>query len=101
MPLAVSLCAHSPRRRSTGTDHRWPVRQVTTHATRPCVLTEIEEPMSGDTNPTEIKITEKSAPLDFFHNGKTAVLSYEFCELFPISGSVTRLTGCIRPGKQT
>ena len=53
------------------------------------MLTEIEEPMSGDINPTEIKMNREERCLSIsFDNGKTAVLSYEFLRVYSPSAEV-------------
>ena len=53
------------------------------------MLTEIEEPMSVDINPTEIKMNREERCLSIsFDNGKTAVLSYEFLRVYSPSAEV-------------
>ena len=54
--------------------------------------------MSGDINPTEIKMNREERCLSIsFDNGKTAVLSYEFLRVYSPSAEVRghfAFTGC-------
>ena len=53
------------------------------------MLIEIEEPMSSDINPTEIKMNREERCLSIsFDNGKNAILSYEFLRVYSPSAEV-------------